>query len=311
MHVAGEVIKYLLVIIVDVLVIDALLRRWFLRDRLDFYRYLGNPEARTQILYLSGILANGDLSSRPVRPTWLRHGDVLCVSYGTERFIPRKTVRRIAKRTLVELRRNKPEKLVIIGSSMGGVLGLDVWTVLRGQRYMPKHVEFIAVDGIQGSENMRGGGNIVAPILSFVPIGPMIGSLLTLGLHKGMKLPKDSNIQRDLDKAKVKRAAEAAMWPYKGSIWRDQLAYMATHDNLKPSYFKGFTRVYYMMCIGNKANEIDNETIKQPHEMNKWRLACEVARVEFSKIEVPTQHCAYAEQPRIWNEEFNFPLSFD
>lgn len=305
MHVFGVVLRcflYFVLAMVLLLFIDTMLRsRLSATTRFDMLS--STERASNLIVYLPGILADGITSSDPMRRTWQNYADVLCVSYGTERFDGEAQAKVIANMLLKELRENKREKLVLMLSSMGGILGLDIWNQIHDDPSIPSRVEMVVVDGIQGSENMLGGGNIAAPVVSLLPFGPIYNALLGPVFRKLQVPPKDPDIQEDLDKDKVKKEAMAAMAPYKISVWRDQLTYMSGHNDLYPRQFRGISRVYYLMCTDH------NETVKQPNEMRKWQNSIKAAGIEFDLIKVPTPHCAYAQQPRIWNAKFDQVLA--
>lgn len=284
--------------------IDAILRRDYSDDTVCFGEKANGTLGHPEIFSLSGILADGKLQSDPVRGTWLKFGNVRTYSYGTKRFDPVVQVGRIATEIHKILVKRQPKKITFILHSMGGPVGLNVWRLLKGPIMSAKgvkpEVEMVVVDGISNSANMGSNGNLAAPVMRVVRAGPIWNVLLKFPFKLLLQPPKEDEIQDGLNKKKVIRDAMAAMAPYKFSIWRDQLAYMAAYPPLKPEQFEGVTRVYYMWCSEG------NVTVNQPAEMLRWKKAVEAQPgCEFIAVVVNTPHCAYAQEPAVWNRKFS------
>src|SRR5690606_24487499 len=82
----------------------------------------------TLTVYLPGLLADGDDSSKPVIETWLKHGDVLTVSYNGEKFDANDVVKSVTQHLMSD---TAHDQFVFVGSSMGGLLTADIMNELR------------------------------------------------------------------------------------------------------------------------------------------------------------------------------------
>lgn len=253
------------------------------------------------IIYLPGILADGDTSSEPVRAIWQKYGDVMTVSYGTEHFDGAATALAIARILHKDSSCAAYKHLTFIGSSMGGMLALDIIQHLRnmGEAERLNRSSLIMVDTPSGSQDMKAGGNIAAPLMRLLPFGRFCSRLFAPAMRAMLQPPKDENIESHLDAEYIKTTAMAAMEPYSLSIWRDQLAYMASHDAPAPQMFQGLDFVLYLKCGRN------NETVTQPQAADRWREAC----ASGDTMWVDSTHCGYLERPFVWNEVFEEALA--
>jgi len=245
------------------------------------------------IIYLPGILAHGDDSSRSLIDTWLRHGDVLTVSYVGERFDAAGVAKTVVRRLQNDLEHNQ---FVFVGSSMGGLLAVDIVDQMRlnPNREVLVSSSFVLIDSPSGSKDMLSGGNIGAPVMRLLPFGRMFNKLGAPLMRAMLVPPKDENIEAHLDHDGIKSQAIEDMGKYPLSVWRDQLAYMAAHPALRPSSFAGLNRLVYLRCDRN------NETVQQPQAANRWARVSRELRI----IGVDSTHCGYLERPMTWNQHF-------
>lgn len=295
---AWLVIVLLLVLLVPIgaIIVAVWVDQWvtgvYLRSITTQQLHHGNSNGRL-IVHLPGILADGHTSCKPVLETWLRHGDVATIAYGGERFCARSFVR-IAASRLNEIVMNYQE-VVLVGSSLGGMLALDLRKELHCE-----HASVIIVDAPSGAADMLGGGNIGAPLLRLLPFAQWSNRLLGPMMQTMLVPPKDENIEESLNKEELKQQALADMsrWPL--SIWRDQLAYMAARPRLNSRDFVDFESVVYLSCDRN------NETVKQPAAADAYRRA---AGASFRKVSVDSTHCGYVERPTVWSRVFDQELS--
>jgi hypothetical protein len=112
-----------LAIIVGIVLLDVVLRL-FLDGSTDVEVVEGNRHD-VLIVYLPGILARGDTSSQELIDTWQRYGDVMLVSYKGNRFKSNRIAEDVA--LAITSQGNIYEKIVFIGSSMGGKLAQNVY----------------------------------------------------------------------------------------------------------------------------------------------------------------------------------------
>lgn len=248
----------------------------------------------TLVVFLPGILADGKSASEPILDTLSAYGSVAVVSYGFKRFDPQQAVETIAQ--FVE--DSNYRKYVLVGCSMGGLLAVDVLHRLHdmGKSGKVNSTRLVIVDAPDGgAQDMLGGGNIIAPILRFVPVGRAINALARPVMGKMLVPPKDENIESGIDAVELKERAIRDMSRFSLSIWRDQLVYMAQHAKLVDARIPGRGTVIYMM------NTLNNETIRQPQSSDGWQRGT-LARVKIMDVESP--HCGFGERPATWNAAF-------
>lgn len=245
------------------------------------------------IVYLPGILADGHQSSRPMVATWLQYGDVLSVSYTGQRFDADEVVEQIVGYITTDTHAS----YTLIGSSMGGLLAVDVIDGLRAADESDKvrSTDLIIVDAPSGSRDMLGGGNVVAPVLRLLPAGRLANWLLTPLMQAMLAPPKHEDMQPGLDSQVVVEQAVAMMRQFPYSVWRDQLAYMASHRPPQAADFASISQVDYLQC------DLRNVTVSQPQAAQTWQAAASWMTV----WQVDSPHTAYSELPDLWNQVFH------
>lgn len=280
-----------LILYAGLVLLDRALSRF--ESNIEFGEHRGAATG-TLSIYLPGLVAHGDDSSRTVLQTWLKYGDVLTVSYTGERFNAADVIKNVVMRLRVDVGH---DQFVFIGSSMGGLLAVDIIDQLRkdGNTATVAASSIIFVDSPSGSRDMLSGGNIGAPVLRFLPIGRAFN-----WLHLPMVPPKDKNIEDLLDRDTIKAQAIKDMKKFPTSVWRDQLAYMAAHPALRASNFSGLGQLIYLMCDRVVDGVQQNETVKQPQAAETWRNFVRGLLV----IGINSPHCGYLERPRTWNQHF-------
>lgn len=292
---AGQRWAVLLIGIIVLLVVSTWLDRLFSRltsgVRISSYSQTASVLSGRLIVYLPGILADGDNSAESVINVWRRYGDVVTVSYTGDSFDAAGVVRIVAA-TIRNDRQH--DNVVLVGSSMGGMLALDVIDNLRRHGGLTKKIDIIFVDSPASSRDMLAGGNVGAPVMRALPFGRLYNWLGAPLMRVMLIPPKDENIEPQLDRETIKREAMAAMGVYRLSMWRDQLVYMAAHPRLKQADFVGINRLVYLQCSRN------NETVKQPQAADAWGFAAG----RMFTIRVDSTHCGYRERPVIWQEAF-------
>lgn len=250
-------------------------------------------ETGTLIIYLPGILAGGEDSSQSLIETWLDHGDVLTVSYTGGRFDAEDVVN-----TVVWSLKTAPKsylQFVFVGSSMGGLLALDVIDRLRRDRSsVVAYSNLILIDSPSGSRDMMAGGNIAAPLMRLMPLPWLFNGIGGWLMSKMFMPPKDENIEGPKEGfAKIKSRALEMMGKFPFAVWRDQLAYMAAHSSPKAADFQGLRRIVYMRCDRN------NETVRS-QAAETWKRAAP----ELQVVGVDSTHCGFIERPSVWNRHF-------
>jgi pimeloyl-ACP methyl ester carboxylesterase len=85
----------------------------------------------TLIVYLPGLVADGEWSVREMTDTWLHHGDVWLVNPTGNRFEYALLVRRIARMLVAD----DHEHVILIGSSLGAFNALDILERLPDRKF--------------------------------------------------------------------------------------------------------------------------------------------------------------------------------
>lgn len=172
---------------------DAVLRQ-FMPNLLHFATIPGTGDSKHLIVFLPGILADGDVSSREVRESWLaKAGTLLTVDYGHQRFDSRRVVGNVARQiSFSHGAGGSYGRVTIIGASMGGKLGAKLIGQLRNvYQWQPEDLTLIAVDTPTSPDDFAGPGKILSWILSKIYAGPLLSWLLMWPLRLALVLPKD------------------------------------------------------------------------------------------------------------------------
>jgi pimeloyl-ACP methyl ester carboxylesterase len=283
-------------LLVGLVLLDGMIGRSFLKSYLDSHFVEGGGDGRMLIVSCVGILADAVESTRAIaKDAWGVRADVLHIGYGGDIFVAKHITAQAAK-TLRELQEDRKYKnIVLIGSSMGAFVGMDMLLELRRSGYSLPDVSVVLVDPPSGSKDMLPAGKFIVPVLQMLPFGPVCKFLLKGVMHKMLVPPKDEYIQSDLDKGEVKRSAMQMMQHFGVPIWRDELVFMHQHKAYLPENFAWLGSVLYIMC--NKGND----TVAQPQAANTW------AKWTGGKAVVrplPVPHCSYAQLPEIWFNAF-------
>lgn len=279
---------------------DAVLRQ-FMPNLLHFATIPGTGDSKHLIVFLPGILADGDVSSREVRESWLaKAGTLLTVDYGHQRFDSRRVVGNVARQiSFSHGAGGSYGRVTIIGASMGGKLGAKLIGQLRNvYQWQPEDLTLIAVDTPTSPDDFAGPGKILSWILSKIYAGPLLSWLLMWPLRLALVLPKDENIEQvpgvafAATCARVKQLAKARMSAFWFSANCDQQRCLQREPFDWPALLD--VRVIYQVCIR------DNETVIQPQAVETWQV--HVPQTE--RRDVDSTHCGFLERPETWEEAY-------
>jgi hypothetical protein len=156
--------------------------------------YSSGDDVDSLIVYLPGTTAGARESSESLLRTWLQYGDVLLVEYGDGRFFGDEVVAKTIDAIRVAESGRHYDRLIFVGSSMGGLLSIDAVDNYTGD--LP--VSLVVVDAPTSSEDLVGLFG-AAPALRALPFGPIWNGV-------------------DVDGT-----------PYDTSFWRDQITYVVEH----------------------------------------------------------------------------------
>ena len=171
--------------------------------------------------------------------------------------------------------------------SMGGLLAIDALAQVRlGTRLS---VRLVLVDSPFGAADLKGGGNIAAPILSRLNLGRF--SRFHRMAVKGVP-PKKHEIQGDLNSWEVEATAIRRMKGFSVGVLMQQLAYMGAW-RLPAAALPYMGDVHYVRCI------LGNITISD-RAADRWADA--LYRMHLHEVQSP--HCGYLQQPAAFIRTF-------
>ncbi len=240
----------------------------------------------TAIIHFPGILTRGadslmGLSGDTADPSsvlgYLRtRGNVLCVSYvGTSAWSGEMAAE--AGRALIEQTLQRYKRVVVIGSSLGGLVAADA--LMRLHPAVRRRVDrLVLVDSPYGATSLGQGGVVGSWLFRLTRLHhlPWLRNLPMVGGP-----PKREEIERGLDPEAVIATAMARMQGFTIGEWGDQLASMTRHPELDPTM-----RVEYLHC------DTGNVTVL-PSAVRRWRAAS----LHVTVHSVRSPHCGYLQQP--------------
>lgn len=248
------------------------------------------PDAQdTLLVYLPGILAGAKSSSEGLRSHWLQHGDVLLVEYRGQRFRAEEVVERVAEN--VNLRGIFYDRIVFIGSSMGGLLAHDV--VLELGPSAREKSTIVAIDAPTSAADFQSPLDKTSQLMRVLPFGP-ISNLVSGPVMSFLAVPpKERNIEIDVDRKELARRFKE-MTSYPLSFYRDQVLYIISHGRLEPRSLSGLQMMIYVRSTR------DNDTVR----IDAYRAWWNAYGQKPVRLRIDSPHVAYAERPRTWNDAF-------
>ncbi|USN96201.1 MAG: hypothetical protein H6797_03935 [Candidatus Nomurabacteria bacterium] len=270
-------------------------------------------DGERRLYVIPGVLAEAKNQISPLRPILSQWGRLIYVNWGKWFYSPSMNKHVLAQRIVEDRRQYDAGDIVLVASSLGGSVSLDVGERLHeiAPDIKPGLIVF---DGIAGSSNLKGPGKILGPVVRYgrwlIPLGFVGITLLNLVLMPIAKrmnegaLPKDDEIEDGLNKKAIQDKARKDMAGYAvfTTLFR-QTAHMSA-TKVTPEKLRNFSYVQYYCCT------LDNVTVQQPKEARKWRNAASKARVPFNAVEVKSPHDAYAQMPKLWRSKVGKNLSW-
>lgn len=292
--------------LVAVLFLDATVGRQLLRLTTTF-RYTpqkgSSPRSRRLLVYLPGILFDGDASVATIKDAMLASvSDGMFVSYGFWRFIPKK----VLKSTAMAIGRPNERdytSIVLVGASFGGRIAADLATELYTHYgWETSAIKVVMVDTPCENNSFQEPGRTVSLVMKWLYFGPLVSALVAPIIKKTLVPPYDVDIEDGLDREQVKRTAVQQMARFMLSNVADQQRYLA--DN-SIQWTMGLTdiEVAYLVCVRN------NITVVQPAAWRKVELYTRHQVNHFSVLEVESPHCGFGQLPSLWSEAFRKALA--
>ncbi len=188
---------------------------------------------------------------------------------------------------------SKPyRRIVIIGSSMGGLLGYDVVRDLRAKS-LTTPIEMVVLDPPTGAADFQFPNNLKAHALRVLPFGPIWNQFNII--DKMFIPPKEENIESGVDRAELARYVEQGK-SHRLSFYRDQLMYIMSHATLKAGSLVGLVD---RLTIVRSTRDTDTDTVRASAS-----AAWFAAFPDAVKIEVDSTHVGFAERPETWRQFF-------
>lgn len=294
-------LSLLLCSLAALLVLDSTVGRALLRLRPSFRvtRHIGgNPKSKSPVVYLPGILFDGDESVSEIKQSLLKpFATGLFISYGFWRFLWKRIVRRTAQE-IGKFDESSQSSVTIVGASVGGKVAAETCALLQTEYEWPgERITVVMTDTSCENNSIRQPGLAMALILRRLYVGPIVSMAAHPIVKRLLVPPYPDEIEAGLDYETTKRKLVNRMARFRLSATCDQQRYLADNSIEWMVGLKG-VHVIYMMCTHR------NITVAQPAAMRKVELYTKGSLASFDVIEVPSPHCGFGQLPSTWEAAF-------
>lgn len=249
------------------------------------------------VVYLPGVSANPTMVPETLINTWSKAGRVWGVHYTSPRFRPEMVSFFIASWILRSCKHNtEVRRVVLIGSSMGGLLAYDVQQQLRLDNV---DIDLILVDAPTGPEDLHFPGNIGISLMRLLPFGPIWNKLHGPIMKRLFVQPMEDEIDKGVNREWLDEyVRQGRTCP--PSRWRDQAMYILNHEAPKADSIDAS----FIYIRSTK----DDDTVR-PEAADKWRQAVSSKSPRSFMLDAEgAKHAAYAQNPHAYEEVF--PVAF-
>ena len=288
------VVSSILVILVAFWAIEAIGRALILKGKTEYAIVKSNSSnSRVLFVYYQGILADPRSSSAGLRHVWHRYGDVMLVTWSGNRFISEQVVKTVTDGILDHS--GSYDRVVFIGSSMGGLLSYD--TAMKLIKLKPDiQLAFVLVDAPTKRSDLQ------SPLDKLTYVAQLTGGpLLNLFSKPYFNLtfvePKDENIEPGAALGHLERHVRDAK-SFSVSMNNDWIRYIVGHEELIDGALKGYPAVYIRSLR-------DHDTVREA-AFYSWQG---VFNSELDYLAVDSTHVGYNEAPRAWRNGFTTAFS--
>ena len=276
--------------------------KWIDEPSVEIVTLSESSNTETLIVYLPGILANATMIPERMTTSWSRYGVVLGVNYLSPRFRPEKIVDAVARRLLLQFSGDlRLKNVVLIGSSMGGMLAYDIHQKLKDEERMRGvQVSLMPVDAPTGRKDLHRLLANTSWVVRILPFGPLWNHLSRPIMRRFLVIPpKKGEIDADVDLDWLDQQVEGARG-FPLSFWRDEVMYILSHGALKADSIDA--SLIYIRSTK------DDDTVR-PEAADKWRQAMSSKSSRSFMLDAEgAKHAAYAQNPRAYEEVF--PVAF-
>lgn len=284
--------------------IDAILRRiaWRNHEVVEIVTLQPSRANDTLIVYLPGILASSDMMPERITRSWAERGEVWGVNYLSPRFRPEKIAESVANRiALYGDRHESLSRVVLIGSSMGGLLAYDIRRQVASHLLMTNNAltPLMPIDAPTGRKDLQSPWDWLVRGFILLPFGPIWNPLSKLIMKKVFIPPKEENIEEGVDPEWLEwYNAKSRSFPL--SFWRDQAMYIMKHGAPERSSIDD-------LAVYIRSTE-DDDTVRE-NAIDAWISAAGTGGGIYEVWAEGAGHAAYAESPGPYERAFS--VAFD
>lgn len=218
---------------------------------------------------------------------WRQFGQVQALIYDNRYFDAKKEVKKLVD--LLNKSSQSVDEIVVVGSSMGGLVSLDAVSQLAAR--VQNKIRLVLVDSPRSADDLWWPAALTARLASRFKfgLGPISARLPIWG-----RAPKRSMVQPGL---RVRAVIREYMYRYRGmklSLMCSQLAYMQN----QPTDFSGVSKlnsIDYILC------QDDYSIVRQPGAVKAW-VSSLPGLIKAQEVKAP--HCGYLLQPKAFEEAF-------
>lgn len=271
--------------------LDAILRRsvWEKEQFAEMQVLAPDGASTTMVVYLPGILASSTMMPERLIKVFAEFGEVWGVNYLSPRFRSERIVNVVTRWLVACCQKDRRiNRIIFVGSSMGGLLAYDIHKGLAANPLM-KNVRFglMPIDAPTGAEDLQSPLDRLAPLVRWLPFGPIWNNLSGPFMKLLFIPPKEGEIDPDVDRDWLAQQVEGAR-SFPLSFWRDQIMYILNHGAPEPDSIG--SRLVYI-----RSTE-DNDTVR-PEAVLKWFEASDSWRKRSQCLAEDAKHAAYAQNP--------------
>lgn len=248
------------------------------------------------ILFLPGLIANARSMPRLIEEEWAKVGGVWAVEYSIPRFTPERIVDEVVEFIVryCEEHDQKMQHIVLIGSSLGGILAYDVQARLRVRNATAdRTVSLVVIDSPTNGSDLHAPLGTLAQVVRIAPLGPILNCLSPFLMNLLAPKPAEHRRGMGVDGNELARSVKNAR-RYPLSFYRDQVLYIVKHDTLR-DYSLENRRLFFIRSQGDAL-------VDSFQAMDSWRSATGTRGFSFTFVDA--DHAAYQLQPHRYRQAF-------
>lgn len=257
-----------------------------------------NSNSHVLFVYFPGVLADGS-SADPLLPVLRNHGNVLRVSYSGQRFQGDIVAERSAAEIARQIRQRGITRVVLLGSSVGGLVAYDTYRRLQATSALSAsaRVDFVVMDAPTRRAELQSPLDTLALGSRLWWAGPISNLFSRPYFNAVFKAPKAENLELGVDQDQLAQSVERAKsFPLSWSM--DQNRFIISHGPIALGSLVTAGRVLYVRSMR------DDDTVR-PEAFDSWNKAANGTAV---RVEVDSTHVGFAERPETWRKAFRLKV---